>query len=383
MEKALFRFASFGLAASVALLFLATRLVWMRGALYWLFILPLLFMPKRYLPLFKHPGMWLFCLFAGFGLASNLWGDAASTDAFIDGCKDLLQVTLFLLAMWTLAQYRDYRESLAWYFLIFAVPSVLYSLVHFYSTHLWHERLWGWTGYNFPTEIGAQCGMAALSGVTLLFLKHKPLTRILIGVAVMLMVAGMIASQARASLFAFALAVSMLSLHYKWGRIVALLLTGSSVVIFVLLATHVIEFRNITFSARWDLWQHLISETHNEWFGVGLNTEVKYKVYEIWHYHAHNIFVNAYYKTGFIGLFLLIALVAAGIKFGVAHYRAKPTILNLYPLCWFVASVVTCLTDHADLIWRPSMVWFLIWMPYGMLLVDWNKREMTTASSSV
>jgi len=372
MEKVLFKIATFGLTAGVTLLFFTPRLIWMRGTLYWLFILPLLFLPKRYLALFKHPGMWLYGLLAGFGLASTLWGDAASADAFRDGCKDVVQVGLFLLAMWTLALYQDYRRLLAWTFVLAAAPSVLYAIYNYYSVHPWPSRMWGWTRYDFPTEVGAQCGMAALSGVMLMFLQKRRLIQVLLGVAVLILICGMIASQARASLFAFALAVSLMSLHFRGGRIIALLLTGASLIVFVLLATHVIEFRNLTFSARWNLWQHLISSTTNPWIGVGINTDVRYEVFGLWHYHAHNIFVNAYYKTGLIGLVLLIALVAGGIKFGISHYRANPTILNLYPLCWFVASIITCLTDHADLIWRPTMVWFLIWMPYGMLLVDWN-----------
>ncbi len=373
MEKNLVKIASFGLTVSVGLLYFATRLIWMRGAIFWLLMLPLAFLFRRYMPIVKQPGFWLFGCLSLFVTASNFWGEAGSALAFADACKNLLQVTLFLTALYALASYRDYRIQLAWSFFAFSIPSILYSIVHFYSNHAFTERIWGWTGYNFPTEVGSECAMGALAGIVLIFLEKSKMKRALIFLGICVLIAGILFSQTRAALFALALSCSIMALHYKWGRNVALFLSGASVVIFTLLASGVIPFRNETFGARWQLWQHLIATTSNPLIGVGSNVEVEYQALNLWHYHAHNIFVSAYYKTGLIGLFLLVALVVGGFKLGYNQYRRNPGILNMYPLCWFVMSVIICLTDYGDLIWRPTMVWFLIWMPYALLLVDWEQ----------
>ncbi|HET8707773.1 MAG TPA: O-antigen ligase family protein [Pseudomonadales bacterium] len=383
MQKRLAKFAALCLPLVFAIVFFAPSVSWIRKAIYALLVLPMLPVVLMQIRQLNWPATLLIAAFTGFTTASNLWGAAAATDALYGNINHSIGILLFVASLMTLARFEDYRLKMSAVILASATASALYAMLTFYPAHPYSERLFGWHCYDWPTELGYLYGLGILAGAWVMAHSLHSAIRLLVVVCIVILLAGILLAQARGALMALFVGLSILLLHFKWGRAIALLLVGSCLIFVTLLIFDVVKFRNDTLETRWQLWQFLIHKQNNVWIGVGENVAIHKKIMGELHRHAHSIYISAYYKTGVIGLTLLIAMLSSAFYYAYQQYRQHKAALSLLALSWLTYSTVLCLSDYGSLIGLPSILWYFIWAPIGLALAQWPVKNPQPLGSTV
>jgi O-antigen ligase len=118
---------------------------------------------------------------------------------------------------------------------------------------------------------------------------------------------------------------------------------------------------------REEVWKHTIKTVLDGCLltGVGLEKHSRIEVPESTHRapfnHAHNAFVDAFYRTGLVGLLLM----CAHMMFVFAHWSRSPLLLPLF--LWLLLGCLTSLVDHPGFFWQLEATWWNYWIPAGLI----------------
>lgn len=154
------------------------------------------------------------------------------------------------------------------------------------------------------------------------------------------------------------------AVHLLVGAILAL----SVSVLFLDVDTGFVEAmgRDATLTGRTGLWAHLLDTNKTSWFGVGFETfwigeRLEYLWEKYWWRpnQAHNGYLEILLTLGWIGVALLIFVMAWGYRNVLGSLREDPELGRLR-LAYFVVAVLYNLTEAAFKVMHPVWIAFLL-----------------------
>ncbi|MES2826461.1 MAG: O-antigen ligase family protein [Pseudomonadota bacterium] len=325
---------------------------------------------------FDEYGGWptiLALTYAGFSLLSTLWGEPKDFGFF------LLQWCV--LASWLcgsclvfIKREINVEKYLEW-FVAIGVLATIIAMVRYYffvfGVSTIDNRLSGWNVFRNPNEIGAMCGIIALLafniGVRSSSLKRVWLFYLLTSIATL----GLVASFSRSALSAFIIMSFITLLLARPPLKVWLPPVLISIIALLLLldGTQILDYyytapRNQDFGGRFGIWQEVLyRSSENIFIGIGMTEDASISIASSQTFnHAHNAWLDTLYRTGLIGLTLLLLHTTAIFQKASRDPRLLPIFL------WLGFGCLCNLLDGRCFFWEIGAKWFLYWIPAGLIV---------------
>jgi hypothetical protein len=309
-------------------------------------------------------------LYTSWSLLTGLWG----------GDLGYLLLQWGVLAIWLAGSaWVLQKKSVDWdrflhYLLWVGAVTALVNIAVFYGSHPWNSRLEGVTVARAPTLVGQVYGLVVLMGILLSWRTNS--FRYAIGFSVVcipaLVALGL--SQSRGPLLSLAgvLLIGVFWLRPGWKILLTQIATGllsAGVLVWLMLDDLLFE-RGV--SLRDQIWfevlQQMLSDPTLFLWGIGMSesTDIITSVGE--YHHAHNAWLDVFYRTGIVGLGL--ALVHFCLLLWAARHRR-----NLAPLTlWLMYGCGCLLVDSRSLFWEIDVKWLLYWIPAGLLAASLMRK---------
>lgn len=350
-----------------------------------LFIPLLCLLPWRKPSLAQYGGGFtlLGVVFAGYSAITAFWAPHADPGFFI--------LQFFILATWLcglgwMAQRGliDVATIIKTLLLVGAVMSVI-NLIVFYSVNPWVERLEGWSVTRNPNHIGSVYGVLTL----LAYIEWLRATTLKQSVyylcCIALLVISVLASQSRAAFVGLVVLMPVAAMLYcrssrKWLLHFAVLLVLAAVVYVMrdqvqeLLLARGISVRDV-------IWAEVFArgvQEHAIW-GLGLEKEGRIVLSDGAVYnHAHNAWLDMFYRTGVVGLVLSVVYVGYLLRQALGRREFYPLVL------WFIFGCIYSMVDSRGFFWQIDPKWFCIWLPAGLLgaLISAQRNNLFAAQSA-
>lgn len=331
------------------------------------FFIPMLLLLPWRKPSFHQYGGWFSVsalAYAGWCCITSVWGD--STEFFI---LQWLVLTAWLLgAAWALQKRSlDWDKFLQWILWIGAVTALL-NIAVFYWSHPFSARLEGITIARAPTLVGQVYGLVVLMGILLSWRTHCFKCALGLSFICIPALAALGLSQSRGPLLSLCLAlvIGLIWLRPGWKillpQCVAALL-GLGVLFFVLPLDQLLLERGASF--RDQIWLDVIGQMRAQpglfllGVGMGESTEIITSIGS--YHHAHNAWLDIFYRTGIVGLGLALVHLALLLWFARHHQQLAPLTL------WLVYGCGCLFVDSRSLFWEIDAKWLLYWIPAGLL----------------
>ena len=365
--------------ASVGLLVFISAFLWAPSrdglqAVYVLAVLlPMLLVLPFRKPNFKEYGGWMTVsalVYAGFSVASSLWSTSPNVGFFI---VQWIVLSAWLCGSSCLFSKRniDLEKYLGWLIYLGVIISTI-TIIYYYGFELGKStmevRLSGLNVFRNSNEIGAMCGVIALlayiKALQALLLKKAYFFHFLSAIAA----TGLIASFSRGALLGFIVmafaALIIIRPALKIWLPPILILCGT----FFLLASLTdvaIDFqgRGIEVGERADVWSEVLHRSQDHiLIGIGMTKDTTIIIPNVDTFnHAHNAWLDTFYRTGLIGL----ALVIIHLVLVFSNFSKKRNLLPLY--LWLGYGCICSLVDSRCFFWEIGAKWFLYWIPAGLI----------------
>jgi len=348
------------------------------------FFVPVLLVLLLRKPDFNQYGGWftgLAMIYSVYAAASTLWSPEPRLDFFAQHLLFLavwLAGTAWLAACGKLGIDRIYAILTT----MGAVAAVIYQvLFHWHSypleyntEHVTRLGTFGWSVIRNPNTIGFVFGSTSVIAYVNWLAGgggRQGFTNFLVfavnGSAVL-------ASQSRGALVGLAVCLVLAfalvrSRPRKWmpNCFMALLVVlGMVILVWTGRFLNRWDVASLASTERPEIWSHLIEITRNQHllFGEGLVKTSRIQVPELESSpfnHAHNSFVDAFYRTGLVGLVLM----CVHMLYVFAHWSRSPLLLPLF--LWLLLGCLTSLFDHPGFFWQLEATWWNYWIPAGLI----------------
>ena len=402
-ESMVAAYASIGLLAFLTSFFWAPSRDFMHVVYVVAFFAPVLLVLLLRNPDFRQYGGWftaLGLLYAGYATVSTCWSPAPRLDTF---AQHWLFLAVWLAGTaWLASRRRISTQQIARILVLTgAAASIVYqALFHWHSYPLgyateWETRL-GLFNWGVPRNPNT---IAFFFGTTTIFAYLRWLDASgwrqngFAAVLLALNVAPVFAAQSRGVLLCLAFVLPLAFwLHRrprrKWrSHFLVLGTVVGSVFVFgfhddiaALASTRLAER-----SARAEIWDHVAKESlaKHPWLGTGLVKHSRIAVPEISDrlpsvHHAHSAYLDALYRTGVIGLLLMLA----HMMFVFCHWSRSPELLPLF--LWLLLGGLVSIVANPGFFWYLDALWWAYWIPAGLIgaLVSAAGRPADTDGSA-
>lgn len=322
-------------------------------------------------------------IYAGYSLISVAWGDAKSAVFFL--LQWIVLATWLIGSSVILSRIRFDIDKCIFWFLIIGSISIIISIGYFYyfvfGVDTYQIRLLGWNVFRNANEIGAMCGVVATVSIVSAFQSDSIKRAYVFYLLSIISIAGLILSFSRGAILGFFI-VALLSLIIVrppvkiWVSPVLILFFV--VLAFVFLSKNPIHY----FEGRgsgWDrfiIWQYVFAESKgNVFFGIGMSKNTMVSIPGLGNvHHAHNAWIDTYYRTGIIGLLLIILHLIFTTRIGLEDKKILPLLL------WLCFGCICSLFDGRVFFWEIGAKWFLYWLPAGLIVAN-AKLSVTPKNS--
>ena len=326
-------------------------------------------------PSFNEYGGWptvIALIYAGFSAFSALWGEPKDFGFFV--------LQWCLLATWLCGSCLVFSKReinvekyLRW-FVVLGVLITATTILHYYyfiyGVTTFEKRLWGWNVFRNANEIGAMCGIIALLALTIA-MQSLSLKRTWIFYFFALIASlGLVASFSRGALLAFVImAVVSLALIRPPLKVWLPPIFIVTIALLIILAMGDIQIyytksRGDVFGDRLLIWREVFDQyCKNIFAGIGMakDTNILIPHFDLVN-HAHNAWLDTLYRTGLIGLVLVLAHLTKVIQ----KFSYDPRTLPLY--LWLGYGCICNLVDGRCFFWEIGAKWFLYWIPIGLIV---------------
>lgn len=356
------------------------------------FFAPVLFVLALRKPDFREYGGWftgLALIYGTYAAASTLWSPAPRLLFF--GYHLLFLAVWLCGAAWLASRNqlnieRIYRAMVV----VGAIASVV-NLAVFYYSHPLTARL-------FPTHWGVlrhPNGLGFIFSVTfamayLLWLRSRGFKQGLLWLGLMcLNLLPVLASQSRGAWLAFAITMTVafilgpksptkLAAHALLAVLIGLLIYSQWDFV-----GKILNSRINAPTYREQLWPYMIDTTVKEQllFGEGLVKTSRIsppgstlgRPFE----HGHNAYIDAFYRTGLVGLVLMLL----HLGYVLRHWTRDPRLLPLF--LWILFACIFSLFDNPGFFWYLEFMWLVYWIPAGLIgaLVMAEKAKKQAATT--
>lgn len=349
------------------------------------FFTPMLMLLPWRKPEFHQYGGWISVsalAYASWCCITSLWG----------GDTAFFMLQLLILASWLLGSVwvlhrraLDLEKLFTWVVASGALLALL-VLVLFYKDHALSERLVGKGIARTPTVVGQLFGLVVLLATILSWRSATFKHGFLFSAAALCALAALVLSQSRGPMLSLLLTLLLAAVWLRpaprvWlGQILFLLL----VVVLLIAATSIeqmVAARGVSFSLRdeiwFQVWQTMSNQPLSLLWGIGMSEATSIATASGEYHHAHNAWLDIFYRTGAIGLVLALSHLILLLKRGVADTTAKPLVIWLVYGCW-------CLfVDSRSLFWEIDAKWLLYWIPAALLAAQLTRAAIPATTSVV
>ncbi|WP_062064620.1 O-antigen ligase family protein [Cellvibrio sp. OA-2007] len=331
------------------------------------FFIPMLLVLLWRKPEFHQYGGW----FSVSALAYATWSCMTSLRG--DGTGFLI-LQLFILASWLLGsawvlhkKVPDLNKLLQW-FLWLGAATALVNIAVFYASHPLAARLEGITIARAPTLVGQVYGVVVLVGILLSW--RIDCFKCALGISLVCIpaLAALGLSQSRGPLLALVVVLAIGVFWLRPARKILLVQCVAAllglVVLFLFFPLDQLLLERGA-SLRDQIWLDVIAQMRAEpglflWgIGMGEATDIMTSAGE--YHHAHNAWLDIFYRTGAIGLCLAAVHLLLLLWAARRHLQLAPLVL------WFVYGCACLFVDSRSLFWEIDAKWLLYWVPAALL----------------
>jgi|GEM_PF-2551489 len=377
LEQKMLSWASVGLLVFVSAFMWAPSRDGLQGIYYLAFFLPMLLLLVSRMPTFNEYGGWMTLsalIYAGFSALSALWGEHPKDVEFFIFQWCVLAVWLCGSSLLFVKREIDITKYLSWFVVlgaIITVGTVIYYYGFVFVPSYAEPRLYGSNVFRNPNEIGAMCGVIALLALTLAWQSASLKWVSLFYVLAIVAGSGLIASFSRGALAAFLImaivALALIRPPIKIWLPPLFIIIGFLVLLLVF-SHFSIDFggRGIKVGERWLIWSSVLERCRENIFaGIGMtkNTNIVISNGDIFN-HAHNAWLDTFYRTGLIGLLLVVWHLSAVVKTISRDRRLLPLYL------WLGYGCICSLFDSRCFFWEIGAKWFFYWIPIGLIVAS-------------
>lgn len=333
------------------------------------FFIPMLMLLPWRQPEFQQYGGWFSVSALGYAswcCITSVWGSDA--EFFI--LQWLILAAWLLGVAWVLQKRALNLDKLFVWLIAPGALLALLAMILFYRDHGFSERLVGIGLARTPTVVGQVFGLVGLLATILSWRVARVTYSLLFSVAAFCALAALALSQSRGPMLSLMVALLLAAWWLRpslwvWMSQVAFLLLAFIVLIVVTPIEQMIVARGISFSLRdeiWlQVWQTMSSQPLSLLWGIGMSEETVIATASGEYHHAHNAWLDIFYRTGAIGLLLALAHLVLLVKRGIADAAAKPLVI------WLVYGCGCLLVDSRSLFWEIDVKWLLYWIPAALL----------------
>lgn len=304
--------------------------------------------------------------YASWAVLSSLWGEPAALPNLLFQWSVL---AVWLCGVSWLHQARPVDFERLYHLLVVLGAVVALSVVLvFYWRQPLAERLVSWTVARNPVVVGQVFGVVAVLALTLSWQATTPKMARWYFLCLLCALAVLGLTQSRGPLLAFVLTAAVawwwLRPHRsRWvPQGVAVLAIGLGLAFGTDLGAQLWE-RGLSFSLRESIWWHVVGQIlERPWWGIGLagDTYITIDGVGVFH-HAHNAWLDSFYRTGAVGLVLVLGHLALVARGWARYHTLRPLYL------WLVFGLLCLLSDGRLLFWELDAKWFLYWIPTGLI----------------
>jgi O-antigen ligase len=220
-----------------------------------------------------------------------------------------------------------------------------------------------------PNELGVLFGILSLLAFCLWLRSHTLKQSAHYGLLLICLLVPLFLSQSRGALLAL-LITSLMACFYigmskqKMGILLGLAIL--SVLALMVNWSHVIALAPDRFGSglRDIIWQEVFSRSLNEHLllGIGLEKEGRIIIPDVDVFnHAHNVWLDTFYRTGLIGLVLALA----HVFYVLQKFKPSEILTPLY--LWLMFGLIASMFDYRGFFWEIDFKWFLFWVPVGLI----------------
>lgn len=340
---------------------------------------------------------WVSIGFALYGGLSSLVVSTASLAEHLDALRWSLESGLMVLLLYIVFP-RLFADPLylARFFLACTLMGSLASLAIFGLFEQFSSRLYGLGALANPVQAGAVLVVYLAIGSLLLWRQHQALTRndlLLLLSALATTFIAVFLTESRGPILAMSLAIVYVLLigavtHRAWKTLLiaagTLAVAGTVVLFYYGLDGLVESMAARGTSYRLTLWAALLENRPDSLLlGHGSATDLTTTAagqqileetgFET--FHAHNLWIGTYAKTGLLGVLIVVAIFALVLK--TIWSSAADLATKLYMLGIWSVVVLLCITDTYTLLISVRAVWLFTWLPLIFLWL-WAKEENKT-----
>lgn len=311
-------------------------------------------------------------IYGAFSTCAALWGDAKSFGFFF--------LQWLVLATWlcgtTVVFSRtinlDIEKFIFWFVVLGCMVIISTIAYHYIFSNNYRNifRLLGWNVFRNPNEIGAMCGIISLLAIISAFQSLSVKRIILYYFLASIATTGLILSLSRAAMLA-TFVTSLLALVIirpptkVWLTPATILLFVAAWFIWVSgVPYYYFEGRASGVSDRLAIWGEVIKNSFNNIIlGIGMSekTDIAISNGTLFN-HAHNAWIDTYYRTGIVGLLLIILHLLFTLRNALANTKTLPFFL------WLCFGCICSLFDGRVFFWEIGAKWFLYWLPAGLIV---------------
>lgn len=344
-------------------------------------LVTILMEPRRTARLLRHPLLICYLAFALYICVTIFWTN--SETAALSLIKRPFYVLILLLsaALLALAPSLPLSKVLAISASIAAI-SAIFSLIYFlYSGHRFGvARLEGYGALYNPLLTAHVYGFFAAFWLASWFNAHRaysPSALICLAILGVLI----IATGSRTPLLALSCTATWLCLSNVNRRSIIVLITGAAFVTALLYFSPASIFSR-GFSYRPDIWLEALHMAQSKLlFGYGYDHQLMLELEGtgLAFNDPHNIEIAVLLAGGLFGLGLWAMLYGIALIYSWRN-KANPAIRIASSLLVF--GLVAGLTEGRDFLSRPKEHWFLIWIPFAVLLHAWIAKDIQSSTSA-
>jgi O-antigen ligase len=311
-------------------------------------------------------------LYAAFSATSTLWSEHPQDFFFF-------ALQWWVLATWLIGTCLIFLntevniEKIILWLVVIGVLVVASTIIYFFlvvdSSLPMRNRLSGWNAFRNANEFGAFCGVIALLALIMALHSSSLLSATKFYSLTLFACAGLLVSLSRGAILSlliispFIIAIIRPPLKIWLPPVIlcaaSLLLALSLTDIF----TFYMSGRAEGLGGRSTIWSEIIFRSKDNLLaGIGLTKDSTIFLANGEEFnHAHSAWLDTLYRTGLIGLLLLLIHLASVLR----KFSSTKELLPLY--AWLIYGCLCSFLDGRILFWEIGAKWFFYWIPAGLI----------------
>ena len=288
----------------------------------------------------------------------------------------------FVLAMLAVLGQAWVRTALARLLVVAGGANAAFSIAVFFITHPVFRRLTGWGATSHPILGAAVMAVAGLTALARVLVPAAPLrARVPNLAAALVMAAFILLTESRGPLLAASIGVVFLCAASVW-RVRAFAGLAALVGVWFALPGAARQHGEAVLvergsSHRFEVWDYTLTRIRERpLFGHGLAANLHF-VLDDARKNAltfpHDLYLSLLFYSGVVGLLIFLAL-AAVLSWRLVLGVRRPDGEWAWLTALWLNVLVVGLTDLGQITKGPGPIWFIVWLPVGLLLTHWNKK---------